>query len=834
MLCRPHLPKVFRARQFFPISLCGGLVFGWALPRSLLLPPPAASSHTTCSHTTCSHTTSSHTTSSHTTSSHTTSSHTHTTYSHTTSSHTTYSHTTSSLTTYSHTTYTQLAHAQLVHAQLTHTQLADTQLPHTQLAHTPLVHTQLTHIQLTHAQLVHTQLVLRQLTRTQLTHTQLVLRPSLCVAGVAHGHIDLHYFAWQARLVPSGRHGRRGCCHGRRGTWRHPPSLCVAGVALADIDLHFAWQAWRLRHALDWLWWCMGPSWRRGRRGCLRGRCGAWRQWPSLCVAGVAVGDIDFHFAWQSWHLVTSMCALRGRPALDCWWRAWVPVDAVDAAAVCAAGVALGDIDLHFAWQAWHLVTSTFTLRGKRVTKCTSICALRGRCGAYGTVLDWLWWRAWVPVDAVDAAAVCVVGVALGDIDGHFAWQAWQLVTLTFTLRGRRGTWWHWPSLCVVGVALGDIDGHFAWQAWPLATLTFTLRGRQGTWWHWPSLCVVGVALGDIDGHLAWQVWHLVTSTCTLRGRCCTFGTGLALVARLGPSWRRGRRGCLRGRRGTWRHWPSLCVAGVAVGDIDLHFAWQAWHLVTSTCTLRGRRAWVPVDAVDAAAVCVAGVALGDNDVYLRGRRGTHSAWLAWHLWLWWRAWSPLDAVDAVAVCVACVELGDIDVHSAWQAWHLATSTCILRGRRGSCWHGPIYVRSAWQAWRLCHRPGSGGRLGDRKHLFRVVDFWLAWPGSYLCEARSGFAWTRQPSAFAKRLLQTVCSHHGLRALLGMVPRPAAAIHLYSWCWYAGFGYIHTSIHAYIHTCTHAHIHYITVHTCMHACIHTYIHTHIHTYITLT
>jgi len=206
-------------------------------------------------------------------------------------------------------------------------------------------------------------------------------------------------------------------------------AVAMAGVALGDIHLHFAWQAWHLPTSTSTL---------RGRRGAYgmhwTGSGGAW-------VPGVAVGDIDLHFAWQAWHLVTSTCALRGRPALDCWWRAWVPVDAVDAAAVCVAGVALGDIDLHFAWQAWHLVTSTFTLRGKRVTKCTSMCALRGRCGAYGTVLDWLWWRAWVPVDAVDAAAVCVVGVALGDIDGHFAWQAWQLVTLTFTLRGRRGTW---------------------------------------------------------------------------------------------------------------------------------------------------------------------------------------------------------------------------------------------------------------------------------------------------------------------------------------------------------------------------------------------------------
>ena len=40
---------------------------------------------------------------------------------------------------------------------------------------------------------------------------------------------------------------------------------------------------------------------------------------------------------------------------------------------VCVAGVVLGDIDLHFAWQAWSLVTS--------------ILILRGRCGTYGTRL---------------------------------------------------------------------------------------------------------------------------------------------------------------------------------------------------------------------------------------------------------------------------------------------------------------------------------------------------------------------------------------------------------------------------------------------------------------
>ena len=108
-----------------------------------------------------------------------------------------------------------------------------------------------------------------------------------------------------------------------------------------------------------------------------------------------------------------------------------------------------------------------------------------------------------------------------------------------------------------------------AWPAWHLVTSTVTLPGRRGTYCTGlapvaclapvgavvaAAVCVAGVAVGDLDLHFAWQVWHLVTSTVTLRGRCGTYG--LAPVARLGPVWHRGRRGCLRGRRGTWRHGP--------------------------------------------------------------------------------------------------------------------------------------------------------------------------------------------------------------------------------------------------------------------------------------
>ena len=168
-------------------------------------------------------------------------------------------------------------------------------------------------------------------------------------------------------------------------------------------------------------------------------------------------------------------------------WRAWAGVERGDAAAVGVAGVALGDIHLQFAWQAWHLATCIFTLRGRRGT--------------------WLRWCAWAGVERGDAAAVGVAGVALGDIHLRFTWQAWYLVTSTSTFAWQAWHVWHWAGS---GGALGPgWNALLAWQAWHLVTSTFNLRGRRGTWRHVSSLCVAGVALGDIDRHFAWQAWHL-------------------------------------------------------------------------------------------------------------------------------------------------------------------------------------------------------------------------------------------------------------------------------------------------------------------------------------
>ena len=129
-------------------------------------------------------------------------------------------------------------------------------------------------------------------------------------------------------------------------------------------------------------------------------------------------------------------------------------------------------------------------------------------------------------------------------MDFHFARQALHLVTWTCTLRGMRGTYGTGVvlvtrlgaacrrRLCVAGVALADMDLHFAWQAWHLVTWTCTLRGRRGT--YGTGLVLVtrwgAAGLRLVAAHFAWQVWHLVTWTCTLRGRRGAYGTGLVLV----------------------------------------------------------------------------------------------------------------------------------------------------------------------------------------------------------------------------------------------------------------------------------------------------------------
>ena len=457
-------------------------------------------------------------------------------------------------------THAQLAHTQLTHNLLTHN-LHTHNLLTTTCSHTTCSHTTYSHTTYSHTTYSHTTFSHTQLTHTQLTHIQL--------AHTQHTHS-----------------GRRGTCvagvhletcsctlRGRRGTLRHPPSFHVAGVA---------------RMALGWLWW-------HARFPRARVVAAA----AAFCVAGVALGDIHLRFTWQAWHLVTSTFVSRGR-----------------------RGTRLS----HFAWQAWHV---------------------------------WHW-----------ASSGGALGSHVPEWSPRlFAWQAWHLETFIFVSRGRRGTWWHPPSFHVAGVVLDflTLRGRRGTYGTGLALVARSvptcpsgrrgfLRGRRGTWRHSSSFHVAGVVLGDIHLRFTWQAWHSTYShttcshtayshatysrtTCTynlltqashlaiwivtLRGRRGTYGTGLALVARSVLSSRRGRRGFLRDRRGTWRHVAALCVAGVALWDIHLRFTWQAWHVwhwAGSGGALGSQQspwsprlfAWQAWHLAASSCTCVAGVALGD------------------------------------------------------------------------------------------------------------------------------------------------------------------------------------------------------------------------------
>ena len=98
--------------------------------------------------------------------------------------------------------------------------------------------------------------------------------------------------------------------------------------------------------------------------------------------------------------------------------------------------------------------------------------SMKGLCNA---------WKKGVALGDINQPLLCVAGVGLRDMDLHSVWQAWDFVTWTFILCGRRGTSRHQPLLCVTGVGLRDMDLHSVWQAWDFVTWTFILCGRRGT-----------------------------------------------------------------------------------------------------------------------------------------------------------------------------------------------------------------------------------------------------------------------------------------------------------------------------------------------------------------
>ena len=74
--------------------------------------------------------------------------------------------------------------------------------------------------------------------------------------------------------------------------------------------------------------------------------------------------------------------------------------------------------------------------------------------------------------------------------------------------------------LCVAGMALGNMDRHFAWQGPHVVTWILSMGGRG-------AVTELGdAALGDMDSNSAWQVSHLVTWIMTVYGNHFVFRIG--------------------------------------------------------------------------------------------------------------------------------------------------------------------------------------------------------------------------------------------------------------------------------------------------------------------
>ena len=286
-------------------------------------------------------------------------------------------------------THTHKLNTKLVTYHLSYTLLHTHKLNIHSYTHT---HTTLSHTISSHTHKLNTQLWTHTQTHTTLSHT---------ISSHTHTNLTHNFGHTQLCHTPSFTYNTSTCSHTTcpRTTLSHTMSHTIFHTPIC----HIPSLTYNLRG-------------RRGTHGAgcpLRGRRGTWWHPPSFHVAGVA--------------------QTRHPPSFH------------------VAGKAQTRIHLRFAWQAWHNLTSTIVLCGRR--------------GTHGTG-----WRAWVwfrrALVARDAAALCVAGVALGDIHFRFTWQAWHNLTSTSVLRGRRGTISHPPSFRVAGVAQSHIHHRFVWQAW--------------------------------------------------------------------------------------------------------------------------------------------------------------------------------------------------------------------------------------------------------------------------------------------------------------------------------------------------------------------------------
>ena len=323
--------------------------------------------------------------------------------------------------------HTTLSHTTPSHTTLSHTTYSTHNSPtHNSLTHNSLTHNSLTHNSLTHN--LHTTLSHTTPSHTTLSHTAL---SHTALSHTTCSHTTLLHTTLCGRCPAYGT----GLALVARLVPVLAAAVCLAGVALGSIHILCGKRGtWRHRPSL---------CGRRGNFGtglALVARlvpvvaaavCRIWTHRPPFSVVGAALGDIGIHFVWQAWHLwhwAGSGGAL------------WFPLS-----------------PRLFVWQTWHvegsILCGTRGIRWHRPSLCVAGVAL--------VALGWLFWRAWFP--------------------------------LSPRLFGKRGTWRHWSSLCAAGVALTACAGSGG-------TLGSCCRrgclcGRRGIWKLRPPFYVAGVAL---------------------------------------------------------------------------------------------------------------------------------------------------------------------------------------------------------------------------------------------------------------------------------------------------------------------------------------------------
>ena len=323
-------------------------------------------------------------------------------------------------------------------------------------------------------------------------------------------------------------------------------------------------------------------------------------------------------------------------------------------------------------------------------------------------------------------------------------------------------------------------------------------RGRHGTRWHRSSLCVAGVALTALGGLQLAHAQRAHTHTLVLTQLVLTQLVLTQLVN------------------------TSTCVAGVALGDIHLRFAWQTCphtpcHHTMSSHNLSSHN----LSSHNLSTHPPAHTQLALRLRFRRGTYGTGRALVAQRV-----------PVVAAASRVAGVALGNIHLRFAWhfanvaiswQEWQPVVLFCSARYRLHRADAVPLTCPFCSYVWCfsphlcvgfLCGRGGRHGcwcgRRGSLRHppFFHVAGVVLGDVHTYVCI-------TFPAQLF---LLLDPC-HHLL--CLSFLPSPSQLLHAHT----------HTRTHTHTHTCTHTHTSHTTYH---HTTYHhtTYSHLLFHTQLT--